>query len=1086
MEGLKMYFNRHIYLIVTIWVLGVALFMLRLLSSISYVYYLKSKMNFPADEYWQELLDGLAAKVNVQKGIELVESALVRSPMVIGHLKPVILFPIGAINRLNPNEVEAILAHELAHVMRNDYALNIIQSVIEALFYFHPAVWWISAQIRAERENCCDDVAIELCGNSMTYAKSLVSVQEMAYYSPQMAMAFAGKSGKNQLLMRVQRVLNQPQNKTNIREKLITTCLLVALMVGLAFGSNRLERRQNDLSDITNVDSMDNSTENVDSTSENGQNTEGGNFLMFVNKKGQLDSLPIEGEVKDGKYNFSDNTQEIDLTVKNRQVVQFNINGLEVASADIPKFAKVINRIVAPPTPTPPTPPSPDAFPNGNANVSFNDEALHVNGFDNNGKPIVLTVDKNGLILNGDGVSMNISGDETTYEEDAKPVKGLVDYHKNGKISSIVGNNGTIQNYDEKGDLTNIVKPNGVIKDYKNRKLVSKNSIYPSVIHSQSSGENTYEEDAKPINGKRSYHPNGQIMTIVGSNRAIQRFNDRGELEVVIKSDGTVKRYQNKQLQTVTNSPSGGNFPKSNNISRKTNDPYNTLHLKADNGFSYVNFTLNGSNIWKCYKNGTLLGDLTLTNNKVYYNGQIATSEQLKQFGLLWYNSSLNPLTGGFQIVNNNINGNTNRHYDGDESIDERVEALKDRVSDMKEMLSDCGCQTREQQWFQWANARLAAQNALIMANKNERGLNAIEGELNSIQKQFDRIKAGKKSDCSECDEAKGYSYSYGTDERSRKDAQKMAQRAQRDAAHAQRDAETARRDAETAQRDAETAKRDAQSQARGNNYSYSGYGDSPEKSEIGRTLRADKLINEAKAVVIITAQQTTINGKAISATLHKKYLAIHDRYHGAFGDGGFLKLEYNTEGAYNSKNYGYGLDDKSMIGAELTRDNMIKEGKTTFFINGQQMKINDKVMPSIVHEKYLKLLNERGIGQNGATVIFDYNTTSKSTITSRGGYTSSGKSNGDDSGTAKSDLFKNLIKDGYIQLNKKCKVAFDNDELIVDGQELDNAIFKRYKADFEKKLGRKAEYSIKFKGVVTAVKADGVDMTGEFNISID
>jgi beta-lactamase regulating signal transducer with metallopeptidase domain len=177
-----MYFNRHIYLIVTIWVLGVALFMLRLLSSISYVYYLKSKMNFPADEYWQELLDGLAAKVNVQKGIELVESALVRSPMVIGHLKPVILFPIGAINRLNPNEVEAILAHELAHVMRNDYVFNIIQSVIEALFYFHPAVWWISAQIRAERDNCCDDVALELCGNSMTYAKSLVSVQEMAYY----------------------------------------------------------------------------------------------------------------------------------------------------------------------------------------------------------------------------------------------------------------------------------------------------------------------------------------------------------------------------------------------------------------------------------------------------------------------------------------------------------------------------------------------------------------------------------------------------------------------------------------------------------------------------------------------------------------------------------------------------------------------------------------------------------------------------------------------------------------------------------------------------------------------------------------
>jgi hypothetical protein len=173
------------------------------------------------------------------------------------------------------------------------------------------------------------------------------------------------------------------------------------------------------------------------------------------------------------------------------------------------------------------------------------------------------------------------------------------------------------------------------------------------------------------------------------------------------------------------------------------------------------------------------------------------------------------------------------------------------------------------------------------------------------------------------------------------------------------------------------------------------------------------------------------------------------------------------------------------MIGAELTRDNMMKEGKTTFFINGQQMKINDKVMPSIVHQKYLKLLNDRGIGQNGATVIFDYNTTSKSSGTSRGSYSSSEGSKGNDSQTAKTDLFKNLVKDGYIQLNKKCKVAFDNDELVVDGKELDDAVFKRYKADFERKLGKKTEYNIKFKGVVTAVKADGVDMTGEFHIDM-
>ncbi len=233
--GMKAYFDANIYFVVLIWLLGVGLFILKLLGGISYVYYLRNQHNFPVDEYWFEMVENLSKRVNIQKEIALVESALVRSPVVVGYLKPMILFPIGAINRLNPQEVEAILAHEIAHVMRHDYVFNIIQSVIEALLYFNPAVWWISANIRAERENCCDDVAIQLCGNSMAYAKSLVAVQEMQYYSATFAMGFAGQR-KNHLLMRVQRILNQSNNKTNVMEKLIATCLIVIGMVFISYG----------------------------------------------------------------------------------------------------------------------------------------------------------------------------------------------------------------------------------------------------------------------------------------------------------------------------------------------------------------------------------------------------------------------------------------------------------------------------------------------------------------------------------------------------------------------------------------------------------------------------------------------------------------------------------------------------------------------------------------------------------------------------------------------------------------------------------------------------------------------------------
>ncbi len=233
-EAMKTYFDTHIYLIVSIWLMGVCLFLLKLMGNISYVYYLRRQHNFPVDEYWFDMIQDLLKKVNIKKSIDLVESALVRSPVVVGYLKPMILFPIGAINRLNPQEVEAILAHEIAHIMRHDYVFNIIQSIIEALFYFNPAVWWISANIRAERENCCDDIAIQLCGNSMTYAKSLVLVQEMQYYSAAFAMGFAGQR-KNQLLLRVQRVLNQSSSKTNVMEKLFATSLIIISLIVLGY-----------------------------------------------------------------------------------------------------------------------------------------------------------------------------------------------------------------------------------------------------------------------------------------------------------------------------------------------------------------------------------------------------------------------------------------------------------------------------------------------------------------------------------------------------------------------------------------------------------------------------------------------------------------------------------------------------------------------------------------------------------------------------------------------------------------------------------------------------------------------------------
>ncbi len=256
-EMFKAYFNNNIPLILTIWVLGMALFLLKILGSISYVYFIRSRHNFSVDEYWLEKLDFLKAKLNLSKSIELVESALVRSPVVVGHLKPVILFPIGVINRLSPKDVEAILAHELAHIARHDYIFNILQSLVEALFYYHPAVWWLSAQVRNERESACDEIAIQLTGDSIHYAKTLVTVQEMAFFPLSTALAFAGQPKQSQFLLRIQRILKQKQNP-NVMEKLIATFFIVGSLVVLTIAQNK-DLAQNDNNNSHNITISENS-----------------------------------------------------------------------------------------------------------------------------------------------------------------------------------------------------------------------------------------------------------------------------------------------------------------------------------------------------------------------------------------------------------------------------------------------------------------------------------------------------------------------------------------------------------------------------------------------------------------------------------------------------------------------------------------------------------------------------------------------------------------------------------------------------------------------------------------------------------
>jgi predicted nucleic acid-binding Zn-ribbon protein len=158
----------------------------------------------------------------------LYESSKISLPLVIGFLKPVVLLPVGLVTNLSQKQIEAILAHELAHIKRNDFIINVLQNIVEIIFFFHPALWWLSNKIREERENCCDDVAIELIGEKIHLVKALANVESYRQ-NPALAMAFGKK--RFTLLERVQRILGIEANQNKTQESLFFVMVFVGIVV---------------------------------------------------------------------------------------------------------------------------------------------------------------------------------------------------------------------------------------------------------------------------------------------------------------------------------------------------------------------------------------------------------------------------------------------------------------------------------------------------------------------------------------------------------------------------------------------------------------------------------------------------------------------------------------------------------------------------------------------------------------------------------------------------------------------------------------------------------------------------------------
>ncbi len=192
--------------VIAAWTAGVCVMTLRLAGGWLWIQRLRWVQAEPAESHWQASLSRLARQLGIRRPLRLLQSGAVEVPMVLGWLRPVILVPVAIFAAMEPRALEAILVHELAHIRRHDYFVNLLQSAVEVLLFFHPAVWWLSAQVRAERENCCDDTAIALCGDPLFYARALAALEELRpALQPNPSLALAATGGT--LMHRIRRIL---------------------------------------------------------------------------------------------------------------------------------------------------------------------------------------------------------------------------------------------------------------------------------------------------------------------------------------------------------------------------------------------------------------------------------------------------------------------------------------------------------------------------------------------------------------------------------------------------------------------------------------------------------------------------------------------------------------------------------------------------------------------------------------------------------------------------------------------------------------------------------------------------------------
>jgi len=236
--------EQYFPVVVIFYIIGIVLQLFVIIKGYGQLSKLKKESLSVIPDSWKAIFEQVTAQLKINKVIRFHLSSIVNVPLVIGYLKPVVLFPLALVSQLDNDQVEAILIHELSHIRRNDFLLNLIKTAIETLLFYNPFVWMAGRFIHIEREHACDDLVLKITGKPLNYAHALLKLELLKdKSSPAYALAATGKT--QNLYQRIKRITNMKTNYLNAKQQMAALTLGVACLFSIAWINPAEKKKEN-------------------------------------------------------------------------------------------------------------------------------------------------------------------------------------------------------------------------------------------------------------------------------------------------------------------------------------------------------------------------------------------------------------------------------------------------------------------------------------------------------------------------------------------------------------------------------------------------------------------------------------------------------------------------------------------------------------------------------------------------------------------------------------------------------------------------------------------------------------------------